>query len=34
MDADGKNKTALTQTELEEWSPTWINENEIAIIKD
>jgi len=33
MDIDGKNKTALTQTELEEWSPTWINETEISFLR-
>jgi Tol biopolymer transport system component len=33
MDSNGENKTALTQTELEEWGPTWINENEISFLR-
>lgn len=33
MDANGKNQTALTQTEIEEWGPTWINENEITFLR-
>ena len=33
MDTDGNNKTALTQTGLEEWSPTWINGTEISFLR-
>ena len=33
MDNDGKNKTALTQTDSEEWGPTWINKNEISFLR-
>ena len=33
MDSDGKNKTALTETEFEEWSPTWISESEISFLR-
>lgn len=33
MDADGNNKTALTHTRLEEWSPTWINKTEISFLR-
>ena len=33
MDADGNTKTALTHSEFEEWGPTWINENEISLLR-
>ena len=33
MDIDGGNKKALTQTDFEEWGPTWINENEISFLR-
>lgn len=33
MDADGRNKVALTQTGLEEWSPAWINKTEISFLR-
>ena len=33
MDTDGKNQIALTKTNFEEWSPTWIRENEISFLR-
>lgn len=33
MDADGENKKALTQTDFEEWGPTWINKDEISFLR-
>lgn len=33
MDADGKNQVALTNAKSEEWSPTWIRENEISFLR-
>lgn len=33
MDIDGENKKALTQTDFEEWGPTWINKNEISFLR-
>jgi len=33
MDSDGENIKALTQSNFEEWSPTWINENEISFLR-
>ncbi|WP_223033491.1 TolB family protein [Hanstruepera marina] len=33
MDFDGKNQMPLTQTAFEEWSPTWINKNEISFLR-
>lgn len=33
MDIDGENKMALTQTDFEEWGPTWINNNEISFLR-
>lgn len=33
MDSDGKNQTALTQNQFEEWGPTWINDNEISFLR-
>ena len=33
MDNDGTNKIALTQSDFEEWGPTWINKNEISFLR-
>lgn len=33
MDANGENIKALTQTDFEEWGPTWINKNEITFLR-
>ncbi|MEO1030478.1 MAG: hypothetical protein AAFX55_03685 [Bacteroidota bacterium] len=33
MDTDGGHIRALTQTDFEEWGPTWINENEISFLR-
>lgn len=33
MNYDGKNQIALTQDKSEEWSPTWINKNEISFLR-
>lgn len=33
METDGTNQRALTQSELEEWAPTWINANEISFLR-
>jgi len=33
MDADGENQLALTNNKFEEWSPTWINKNEISFLR-
>ncbi|MFY7672061.1 TolB family protein [Tenacibaculum sp. MEBiC06402] len=33
MDANGENMKALTQTDFEEWGPTWINKNEICFLR-
>ncbi len=33
MDCDGNNKKALTQSDFEEWGPTWINKNEISFLR-
>lgn len=33
MDANGDNKTSLTQTNYEEWGPTWINNDAISFLR-
>ncbi|WP_130287858.1 TolB family protein [Aquimarina brevivitae] len=33
MDLNGENQLALTQTEDEEWGPTWMNEKEISFLR-
>lgn len=33
MDSNGENKIALTQSEWEEWGPTWINNYEISFLR-
>ena len=33
MEMDGGNKKALTQTDFEEWAPTWVNEDEITFLR-
>ena len=33
MDTNGEHKRALTQSNFEEWGPTWINESEISFLR-
>jgi len=33
MDINGENKKALTQTDFEEWGPTWISKDEISFLR-